>query len=203
MKPKTLFIDIGGVFLTNGWDRHSRKRAAEKFSLDYSEMEDRHVLIFDSYEAGKITLEGYLNWVVFYRPRSFSQEEFIQFIFAQSKPFPDMIRLIQDYKERYQLQVVALSNEGREIAQHRIQTFKLNEWIDFFVISSFVHIRKPDPEIYRMALDLSQTNPQEIVYIDDRPMLIEIGQSFGLQTIHHVNEHQTRDQLKRLFISTS
>jgi hypothetical protein len=36
MKPRaitTLFIDIGGVLLTNGWDHLSRKLAAKKLGM--------------------------------------------------------------------------------------------------------------------------------------------------------------------------
>src|SRR6266516_2408383 len=84
----TLFLDIGGVLLTNGWGRNSRARAADKFGLDYGEMNERHHLTFDTYEEGKLSLDEYLNRVVFYEPRPFSQDEFKEFMFAQSRPYP-------------------------------------------------------------------------------------------------------------------
>ena len=84
----TLFLDIGGVLLTNGWDRNIRIRAAEKFGLDQDEMNERHHLTFDTYEEGKLSLDEYLHRVVFYQDRSFSPEEFKAFMYAQSQPFP-------------------------------------------------------------------------------------------------------------------
>ena len=90
---KTLFVDIGGVLLTDGWAESSRQRAAKRFSLNWGEMESRHHLTFDTYEEGKLSLEEYLNRVVFYQRRSFTRAEFRRFMFAQSKPFPDMIEL--------------------------------------------------------------------------------------------------------------
>jgi putative hydrolase of the HAD superfamily len=123
-----LFLDIGNVLLTNGWDHSMRRRAAQKFALDYEEMNERHHLTFDTYEEGKLSLAEYLGRVVFYRPRSFSPEDFRDFIFAQSKPKPDMIQLVQELKERYGLKTAAVSNEGRELTLYRVKKFKLSSW---------------------------------------------------------------------------
>src|SRR5689334_3321256 len=111
----TLFLDIGGVLLTNGWGRDSRARAADKFGLDYDEMNERHHLTFDTYEEGKLSLDEYLNRVVFYKERSFSREEFKDFMYAQSQPFPEMIGLMRALKTQHGLHVAAVSNEGREL----------------------------------------------------------------------------------------
>src|SRR5438132_13509959 len=86
----TLFLDVGGVLLTNGWDRHARQRAAERFGIDQQEMDERHHLNFDTYEIGKQSLDVYLRRVVFYAPRKFTPDDFKQFMFAQSQPLPKM-----------------------------------------------------------------------------------------------------------------
>ena len=91
----TLFLDIGGVLLTNAWDRKIRKKAAEVFKLDYAEMDERHHLTFDTYEEGKMDIDEYLNRVIFYEERPFSRQEFQTYMFAQSQPYPDMIAYIQ------------------------------------------------------------------------------------------------------------
>ena len=123
----TLFLDIGGVLLTNGWDHNIRRRAAEKFGLDYDEMNERHHLTFDTYEEGKLSLDGYLNRVVFYQERSFSREEFKAYMYAQSQPFPEMIELMRRLKTQYGLEVAAVSNEGRELTMYRVQQFNLGK----------------------------------------------------------------------------
>ena len=107
-----LFLDIGGVLLTNGWDHHARKRAARNFKLEWAEMESRHHLTFESYEDGKLTLEEYLGFVVFYEKRPFTRAEFQRFMFAQSKPFPAMLDLIAQLKIRYGLKVAVVSNKA-------------------------------------------------------------------------------------------
>jgi putative hydrolase of the HAD superfamily len=198
----TLFLDVGGVFLTNGWDHHMREHAAQKFRLDYAEMNSRHALTFDTYEIGKITLDEYLKRVVFYQPRDFSMEEFKEFMFAQSQPYSEMIQLIREIKSRYSLRTIAISNEGRELMVQRIKRFQLKEFIDFFVCSGFVGLRKPDEEIYRIALDMAQVDPKEVIYIDDRPMLAEIGNKLGMQAFHHMSFEQTQAFLQKILSVT-
>ncbi len=191
----TLFLDIGGVLLTNGWDRSMRKRAAEKFHLDYEEMNERHHLTFDTYEEGKLTLDEYLGRVIFYEDRTFSVEEFRQFMFDQSKPFPEMIGLIRDLKKHYGLKIVAVSNEGRELTIHRTEKFRLGDFIDFFVVSCFVHFRKPDADIFRIALDIAQVQPSRVLYVEDRAMFVEVARSLGLRGIQHTGVGKTRTAL--------
>ena len=204
MKPAgitTLFLDIGGVLLTNGWDTNIRKSAADKFGLDYDEMNERHHLTFDTYEEGKLSLDEYLNRVVFYQKRSFSRDEFKVFMYAQSQPFPEMIELMRGLKTQYGLQVAAVSNEGRELTVYRVQQFKLDTFIDFFVSSCFVHYRKPDADMYRIALDIAQVLPQQVVYIDDRPMFVEVAQGLEIRGIIHKGYETTRKALEEMGLS--
>lgn len=186
----TLFLDIGGVLLTNGWDRKARVRAADKFGLDYEETDERHHLTFDTYEEGKLSLDEYLNRVVFYEQRSFSREEFKQFMYAQTQPFPEMIELMKGLKKQYNLRVAVVSNEGRELTTHRVQQYQLNAFVDFFVSSCFVHYRKPDADIYRMALDIAQASPEQVIYVDDRALFVEVARGLGIRGVIH-QEYQT------------
>ncbi len=195
----TLFLDIGGVLGTNGWDRNIRNRAADKFNIDFDEMDERHHLTFDTYEEGKLSLDEYLKRVVFYRDRSFSSEEFKKFMYAQSKPYNDMIELMRSLKKQHQLQIAAVSNEGRELTVHRVEKFELKTFIDFFVSSCFVHYRKPDEDIFRIALDISQVNPEQVVYIDDRAMFIEVAQHMGINGIIHTGYESTKEALTRQY----
>ncbi len=194
----TLFLDIGGVLLTNGWDHNSRQRAADTFGLDYSEMSERHHLTFDTYEEGKLSLDEYLKRVVFYQERSFSLDEFKKFMYAQSKPYPDMIKLIRGLKTQYGLRIATVSNEGRELTMYRVQQFDLRTFVDFFVSSCFVHYRKPDEDIYRIALDISQAQSEQVVYIDDRGMFVEVAREVGLSGILHTGYAATRKSLEEL-----
>lgn len=189
-----LFLDVGGVMLTNGWDRKSREAAAAKFGLNLDELNDRHRMTFDTYESGKLSLDEYLKRSVFYQDRSFTMEEFRKFMYDQSVAYPEMIGLVKTLKARYGLRIAVVNNEGRELNEHRIRQFRLNEFVDFFISSCFVHFRKPDADIWKIALDIAQVPREEVVYIDDRPMFVQVAQGLGLRGICHSNKDVAKTQ---------
>jgi len=186
-----VFLDIGGVLLTDGWNHHARKRAAKHFKLDWAEMENRHNLNFATYEEGKLTLEVYLGRVVFYQKRPFTRAQFQRFMFAQSKPFPEMIELFAQMKVRYGLKIAVVSNEARELNAYRIHKFKLDGFVDTFISSCFVHIRKPDEDIFRMALDIAQAPARQVLYIENTPMFVQIAEGLGIRSILHTDYKST------------
>ena len=186
-----LFLDIGGVLLTDGWDHRARKRAATKFKLKLPEMEERHHQAFDTYEVGKLTLEQYLDLVVFYQKRPFTPVQFREFIFAQSKPNPQMIQLVRDLKTKYGLKIIVVSNEARELNAYRIGKFKLAGFVDSFVSSCFVHIRKPEADIFRLSLDIAQVRPEQVAYIENTPMFVKVAEGLGIRSILHTDYRST------------
>ena len=154
--------------------------------------------MFVTYEEGKITLEEYLNRVVFYKKRDFSFNEFRDFMFSLTTPYPDMIAFIKKIKEQYGLKIVAVSNEARELNAYRIDTFKLNEIFDFYVSSCYVHVRKPEIAIFKMALDMAQVPTEEVVYIDDVQIFTDIATDLKIKSIHHTDWQSTSEALADL-----
>ncbi len=187
----TLFLDIGGVLLTDGWDHRARKRAATNFKLEWAEIEARHNLTFDTYEEGKLTLEEYLGGVIFYQRRPFTRAQFRRFMFAQSKPYPEMIELVAQLKTQYGLEIVVVSNEARELNVYRIRKYKLDRLVDSFISSCFVHIRKPDADIFRLALDIAQAPARHVVYIENTAMFVQIAEGLGIRSILHTDYKST------------
>jgi putative hydrolase of the HAD superfamily len=207
MKPATgitcLFLDIGGVLLTDGWTHDGRKRAAANFDLDLAEMEDRHHLTFDTYEDGKLTLDEYLGRVVFYQDRRFTRAQFRAFMFAQSEPHLEMIDLVTQLKTRHGLKVAVVSNEGRELNAYRIKEFGLDRFVDFYISSCFVHVRKPDADIFRLALDIAQVPADQVVYIENTPMFVQVAEGLGIKSILHTDYTSTCRQLDSLGLRNS
>jgi putative hydrolase of the HAD superfamily len=199
----TLFVDVGGVLLTNGWDHLARKRAAKHFKLNWPEMDERHRLVFETHEEGKLSFQEYLGWVVFHEKRPFTRSQFRDFMFAQSKPFPRMLELVAQLKTQHGLKIVVISNESREVNAYRIRTFKLDRLVDTFISSCFVQMRKPDIAIFRLALDLAQTAPEQAVFIDNTPMFVQITGGLGMRSILHVDYESTHAQLTSLGLQTS
>jgi putative hydrolase of the HAD superfamily len=181
MLVTTLLLDIGGVLLTNGWDHLARKRAAKNFELKWAGMEERHRLTFETHEEGKLTFEEYLSRVVFYEKRPFTRTQFQRFMCDQSKPYPKMIELVAQLKVRSGLKIAVLSDESRELNAYRIRKFKLDGFVDAFISSCFVHIRKPDPDIYRLALDIAMAPARHVLYIETPRRLSRSRKVWGFE----------------------
>jgi putative hydrolase of the HAD superfamily len=193
-----LFVDIGGVLLTNGWDHHARRRAVAHFKLNWNEIQERHAMVFEIHEEGKLTFDEYLNLVVFFVKRPFTRAQFRRFMCDQSKPFPGMIDLVIQLKAKHGLKVVVVSNESRELNAYRIRTFRLASFVDTFISSCFVGLRKPDVNMFRLALDVSQSDPAGIVYIENTAMFTGIAEGLGIRSILHTDYKSTATRLAAL-----
>jgi putative hydrolase of the HAD superfamily len=195
---RALFLDVGGVLVTNGWDSTVRKKVVERFGLDLPEFEARHHMTFDTYEEGKISLDTFLDRTIFYQSRNFTHEDVRRFIFDLAQPFPEMIELFRQIKTRHQVKIAVVSNEGRELTFDRVTRFDLKSFVDFFIVSSFVHLRKPDTDIYRLALDVAMLQPKQVAYVDDRPMLVEVAGTLGIHGVLHTAYDSTKARLAAL-----
>ncbi|MGZ3838498.1 MAG: HAD family hydrolase [Flavisolibacter sp.] len=194
---KTLFLDIGGVLLTNGWGHESRQKAAEKFEFDYDEMNHLHEFIFNIYEIGRISLDEYLNTVLFYKPRAFTKEDFRAFMFSESRQLPHTLEWLVEWKKQTDVKIISINNEGRELNDYRIKKFGLHRCFDAFVSSCEVGMRKPDPGIFQLALGIAQVSVQECLYFDDRPMLVEAAKKAGIPAIQHSGFEAAREILEK------
>jgi putative hydrolase of the HAD superfamily len=189
---RALFWDVGGVLLTNAWDHTQRSAALEHFHLDEEEFHDRHEMEVSSFERGKITLEEYLDRTVFYRPRQFTRDDFKQFMFTLSQPMPEVLDFARKLAGSGKFFMGTINNESRELNLYRIEHFGLRQIFRLFVSSCFVGLRKPEPDIYRLAVEITQVNPEDCVFIDDRSLNLECAAKLGMRTV----EMQTVGQLQ-------
>ncbi len=190
---RAIFWDVGGVLLTNAWDRTQRIAALEHFRLDEEEFHDRHEMVVSSFERGKITLEEYLDRTVFYRTRPFTRDEFRDFMFSLSQPFPDVLAFAQSLADSGKYFMATINNESRELNYYRVEKYALRQTFRFFLSSCFVGFRKPERDIYRMALETTQIPAGQCCFIDDRSLNLECAAKLGIHTI----EMQTLEQLRK------
>ncbi|MGC2194518.1 MAG: HAD family phosphatase [Terriglobales bacterium] len=195
---KALFWDVGGVLLTNAWDRTQREAALERFQLDREEFADRHELVVSSFERGKITLDEYLDRTVFYRPRPFTREEFRKFMYSLSKPDLDALAFAGKLAGSGKYLMGTINNESRELNQYRIEKFGMRFIFKLFVSSCYVGLRKPEEGIYRQALDVTQQVPEECCFIDDRALNLEVAKRLGMHTIEMDTVEQLSADLQKL-----
>jgi putative hydrolase of the HAD superfamily len=194
---KILFFDIGGVMLSNGWGHESRRKAAEKFGLDYEEVKELHTFIFNVYEIGSITLDEYLDTVVFNRPRSFPREDFKEFMYEQSVEL-DTLAWLKEWKKNCGFRVISINNEGKELNDYRVKKFKLHEFFDAFISSCEVKLRKPDPALFKLAMGIAQVTPQQCVYFDDRLMFVKAAEKLEIRSFQHTSLESTKKILEEL-----
>jgi putative hydrolase of the HAD superfamily len=199
----TIFFDIGGVLLTDGWGHASRRAAAEKFGLDWEEYAERHEKVAHAIETNRLSLDEYLRRTIFHRPRSFTREEFREFIFAQSQPYPETIEIVRRLATSQKYLMATINNEIFELNVYRLQTFALRNIFPVFFSSCFLGIRKPDEAIYRLALQVTQRTAEDCLFIDDREVNLECPREMGLQTILYESAPQLRTALSQQGIEVS
>lgn len=197
-KISAIFWDVGGVLLTNAWDRSERTATLEHFRLDAEEFQSRHEMVVSSFERGKISLDEYLDRTIFYRNRSFSRDEFREYMYSLSKPMPEVLAYARELASTGRYFMATINNESRELNLDRIEKFGLREIFRLFVSSCFVGLRKPESGIYRLAIETTQMNPEESVFIDDRALNLECAAKLGMRTIQMQNLEQLREELGRL-----
>ena len=192
-----LFWDIGGVLLTNGWDRHARAEAARRFRFDHEDFEARHARVVDDFDAGRMGLDEYMTETLFFRAREFTSEAFRAFMYAQSKPFPDVLRIAETFAGDPECFMAALNNESLPLNQYRIEEFHLRRYFRCFFSSCYLGVRKPGVKIYELALQLTQARPEDCVFIDDRPENLEPARTLKMRALRFTGAEQLRKDLER------
>jgi putative hydrolase of the HAD superfamily len=194
---QAIFWDVGGVLLSNAWDHSQRTQALAQFHIDPEEFQARHEFLVSPFERGKITLDEYLDRAVFYTQRSFTRDAFREAMFSLSQPFPDVLQFAQSLADSNQYFMGTINNESRELNDYRIQKFGLRKIFRMFVSSCFVGLRKPEGDIYRLALELTQIPADQCCFIDDRALNLECAAQLGMHTIQMKNLEQLRADLKK------
>ena len=194
MEISAVFFDVGGVLLTNGWDRHGRRQVIDQFGLDWEEFRDRHDFVAEYFETGRMTLDEYLHRTVFYRERPFAQTDFESAMKAASEELPGSLDVVRELHDRG-IFLATLNNESRELNEHRIAEFGLRSLFNVFLSSCYLGVKKPDAPIYRMALELTQRSTGEVLFVDDRDLNIECAIDVGMHGIHFDSPEQLRQEL--------
>ena len=194
-KVSALFWDVGGVLLTNGWDQEGRSAAAARFHLDLEELERRHWRVADAFETGGLDLDRYLAETVFHEPRSFTPAEFVEFMHSRSRPYESALACARSFREGGRYVLTALNNESRELNEYRVATFHLREIFPFFLSSCYTGRRKPSPDAFRFALQVTQCAPDEALLLDDRRENVDAAAQLGLRTLWVQDPERVREEL--------
>lgn len=182
---EVLLFDVGGVLLTNGWDRYARRRASDRFGFDPVDYDDRHDAVADELDEGRLSLDQYLDRTIFCQPRDFSREKMVAFMREQSQPHPETLALARRLAASGRYLMATLNNESTELNRYRIDTFGLAEIFSLFFSSCYLGVRKPDARVFEIALGVTQCGPKQCLFVDDRPYNVEAAREAGLYAVQH------------------
>ena len=197
----TIFFDIGGVCLSNGWDHEQRQAVAAALGFDYESFDSRHRQVVDSLERGELTLEDYLSWTLFYEPRPFTREDVVQAIQQLSTPFAETLQIVKKLHDSHRYLLATINNESRELNEYRIQRFELCNLFTAFFTSCYLGLVKPQPAHYRRAMQITQRAPDECLFVDDRPMNVEVARILGMHPIQFKGAAQLEAELRAAGVS--
>jgi putative hydrolase of the HAD superfamily len=195
-EPPTLFFDVGGVLLTNGWDTPARKKAAETFGLEYQEFQTRHEMLKTAFETGRIDLDTYVKRAVFYQPRPFTSDDFKKFMFSASALLGETLDFVRALAATGKYKLYTLNNESRELQEYRAKTFGLGPIFRGILASCYLGQAKPDEDIYVNALGIASCSVERALFIDDRPMNVEVAQALGFHAYQFVGLDPLKTFLK-------
>ncbi len=194
-----ILFDVGGVLLTNGWDHCERALVLDQFGLDGEAFEARHAKSYDAWERDAITAWEYLDQTVFYQPRSFSHEEFLAAMYAQSELLKNgAMSILKDLAASDTCMLGVLNNEARETNEYRFKQFQIREFIQVSLSSCYLGLRKPEPAIYRRALDILGKPAARVLFIDDREENTMAAADAGMKSIVFKNDTALRRELAGL-----
>lgn len=198
----TILWDIGGVLLTNGWDRQQRDAVLARFGLDSSEFERRHAAIDQAWERDEIGVDEYLRQTVFYEPRSFTQAEFFEAMQEQSQVLADSgLGILHQLSASEEYVLATVNNEARAMNEYRLRKFNLLDNFDAFFSSCYLGVRKPDRKIYQIALDVLERDPEQVIFIDDRAENVAAAASLGIHAIRYEGSVKLAQDLARAGVS--
>ena len=195
----TILWDVGGVLLTNGWDRQQRDAVVARFGLDQADFERRHAEVDQAWEKDEIGADEYLRHTVFFEPRNFTLAEFLDAMRAESTLLADSaIGILRELSTSEGYVLATVNNESRIMNEFRLMKFDLLDEFDAFFSSCYLGLRKPDRKIYQVALDVLQRDPERVVFIDDRAENVAAAASLGIHGVRYEGSEQLASELVRL-----
>ena len=197
---RTLFWDIGGVILTNGWDRNQRSEVLERLDVNLAAYEKVHERANYYWERGLLSAYDFFKQTVLLpNPQlELTFDSLWKQVCAQSRVLhPECLDILADLKRQGKLRLATLNNESRELNEHRLDAFKLRSLFDYFICSGYIHEMKPMPGIYRSAIDISGFDAHTALFIDDKRENCEAAREEGMQAI----EFKDPDQLCKALAS--
>ncbi|MDR3793820.1 MAG: HAD-IA family hydrolase [Terracidiphilus sp.] len=200
---EVILFDVGGVLLTNGWDRYERGEVFARFGIDKAEYDARQREHYVAWDTGQITAREFQDATIFYKPRTFSREEFWAAVLEQSELLPDgALGILEEIAASNKYLLGALNNEPRETNEYRFEKFGLNGLLRVRLSSCYLGLHKPDLPFYRRALDILGCPAEQVLFIDDRVENVAAATDVGIHALLFEGAEKLRRELEELGVLT-
>jgi len=195
MSLRAVFFDMGGVVLRTEYQA-PREHLAERLNTTYEEL---NRIVFESESSlrasiGELTTEAHWEAVARRLHQPLSQVKLLrEEFFAGDIIDTGLVGFIRSLRPRYKTGII--SNAWPDMREY-VAARRIDDAFDVLVISSEVGIMKPEPKIYRIALDKVGVEAREAVYIDDTPPNVEAARALGMRGIVFKDPARAISELK-------
>ena len=197
---ETIFWDIGGVLLTNGWDMGQRARVLASLGVDVAAYEAVHEAENWYWERGLMTAEEFFRRTVI-APNpglGLTFDALWPLVCGESAVLHgECFAVLRALRDVPGVRLATLNNESRELNGYRLDAFGLRECFDFFVCSGYVGEMKPAAAIYRTAIEISGRAAETGLFIDDKAENCEAARAHGMKAIHFKTPLQLVSELEQ------
>ena len=198
---KTIFFDIGRVLI----DIHPER--TYQYLSDSADVETNMVKEsfpwddHDQYERGIMNNE---DWFIAYKealpqPCCLKKSDFWnawKLLLGEEK---NTVNILEALNKQYSIWL--LSNTNLKHIQDEIEKrYSFPSLVNGAVYSFDVGVRKPEKEIYEIAMQRANTKPQECLFIDDLLENIQAAKQIGIEGIHFRSSEQLKQDLVHLGI---
>jgi len=198
-EPGTIFFDVGGVLLIDFIDDKIND-LAQKYGREPALLLAARKQLRPLADQGRISDNEF--WEAIFKKAAIRPTEEDREVDSYMEEI-EGVRDIAEKLKRRSYHLAILSNDSREMFMKRRQRFALDRLFENIILSAEHGFIKPYPEIYRVALEITDTPPEKALLIDDRQENIKTAQELGMQGILFINAVRLREELNHLGIDLS
>jgi putative hydrolase of the HAD superfamily len=199
MRVRAVFVDFGGVIMRTE-DKGPRTRLAESLGMTFRDLEKIFFESDSSRRASSGEIPEEAHWQAVVQALGVSRtdtDKIIAEFFSGDRADTALLDFLRSL--RPELKVGLISNAWSGLRAF-ITGQKFEDVFDEMIISAEVGLMKPDPRIYRLALEKLGAQPQESVFLDDVLVNVEAARSVGMYAIEFTRLDKTLEELKQLLI---
>ncbi len=195
---KAIIFDLGGVLLRTR-DFSARDHLAERLGMGRLELEE---LIFsgdsgDRAQRGEITAAQ--HWENLRHKLNCSEAQFnalLEDFYSEDELDQYLVDYVNLLHGSYK--TALLSNALDDLRQAIAEKWHFEKAFDYMIISAEVKMVKPEPGIFRLALDKLRVNARQAIFVDDMRRNVEAAGRLGLNAIQFQSPQQVRLDIDRL-----